>query len=230
MCPPVPRVLPAWGCETAEGTRCDENSLGCSYKATGAAVVLGFALVAPGLRKCQLGSCPFCATSVPPLPCAVLSWQPSELSMWSSQAGSGCSGSPSWQSRLGQGLAETPIAGSHSSRVLWVAVQAFLRAGRRKGGDCWNWRCCVSTAVLRPHGHRKLISSSEDTLTNAGFAGAVGLGFRGMESMVPTVCLDTSRDIPASVSVWQEVGLSHLLLQLLCPAQNMLRIRKKLLA
>lgn len=51
-----------------------------------------------------------------------------------------------------------------------------------------------------------------------------------MESMVPTVCLDTSRDIPASVSAWQEVGLSHLLLQLLCPAQNMLRIRKKLLA
>lgn len=46
---------------------------------------------------------------------------------------------------------------------------------------------------------------------------------------VPTVCLDTSRDIPAGVAAWQEVGLSPWLLQLLCPAQNMLRIQKSLL-
>lgn len=48
-----------------------------------------------------------------------------------------------------------------------------------------------------------------------------------MESIVPTVCLDTSRDIPTTVSAWQEVGLWHYLLQLLYPAQNMLRIWKK---
>lgn len=66
----------------------------------------------------------------------------------------------------------------------------------------------ASTAALRPDGCWKLISSSEDTLTNAGFAGAVGWGFRGTESMFPTVSLHTGRDIPASTCAWQEVGLT----------------------
>lgn len=65
----------------------------------------GYALAALVLGKCQLGSCPFCATGVPH--CPVLPWEPSELSVWSSQPGSGCSGSRCWQSRLGQGPVET---------------------------------------------------------------------------------------------------------------------------
>lgn len=68
----------------------------------------------------------------------------------------------------------------------------------------------AATAALRPDGRRKLISSSEDTLTNAGLAGAMGSEFRveSMESMVPAVRSDVSRAVPAGASAWQEVGLS----------------------
>lgn len=130
VCPPGPRVLPAWGRETAEANRCDENSLRCPYKAMGAAVVPGYALAAPSLRKCQLGSCPFCATGVPLSP--VLPREPSELSAWSSQASWGCCGSPSWP-YCWVPFQPSPPGGCAGSPC----------AGRRKGGDCWNWPCCV---------------------------------------------------------------------------------------
>lgn len=156
-----------------------------------------------GPGKCQRGSRPSVPLVSPHSP--GLPWEPSELSVWSGQARWGCAGSPSRQSGPGQGPAEALTAGSHSSQALPAREEG--RVGTAGTGPA-----AASTAAPSPDGCRKLISSSEDTLTNAGLAGAMGSGFQGLESVAPAVRSDASRDIPPSVSARQEVGLSRWLL------------------
>lgn len=169
----------------------------------------GCALAGPGLGACRRGR-----GSRP-------SWAPRAApGTVSAVRGAVLPCPPSRHSRRGQG----PVGALIYCWVTFqpsspVAVRAFPGEGR----------VGTAGAAPGPGGCRKLISSSEDTLTNAGLAGAVGSAFQGTESVVPAVPLHTGRDVPASVSAWQEVGLSYQLLQLLCPAQNMLKIREKLL-